>query len=244
MTNFVPSQTQSSIQTARGNFLQAILPPGTSIVQGQLNRVAEPTTANFVVMTYMRQDRLGTNYDTYPDCSFIAAAIGTALTVSSVLIGSLNTPTSLLGTNVAAGTQIVSQTSGTPGGIGVYALSAAQTLASGKFASGQVGLMQSLDVVFQLDVHGPNADSNATVISTFFRDQTAQNYWPNFSPGNLSPMYTSDPTQAPFINDQNQVEYRWVMDAHIGANIMITAPQEYADQLKAAINNPVDTFPT
>ena len=194
------------------------------------------------MMTFLRQDRQATNLNTYEDCSFTASASGTFLTVSAIILGSISPPTLLFGYGVTPGTQIVSQVSGSTGGAGVYTLSTGQSLSSAKFASGQILLTQTMDVVFQLDVHGPNSASNASIISTFFRDQTAITYWQSSGTGGLSPAYTDDPVQMPFVNDQSQVEIRWVVTAHMSANISINAPQDYFDAAIVTIENPVDTF--
>jgi hypothetical protein len=55
---------------------------------------------------------------------------GTTLTVTEVTTGVLTNGQTISGTNVTAGTQILSQLTGTAGGIGTYQVSAAQTVAS------------------------------------------------------------------------------------------------------------------
>lgn len=58
------------------NFLLAMLPAGTEIIQGQANRVPEPLGGDFVVMTAMEMRRLATNVDGY-DMTPLAAAMTT-----------------------------------------------------------------------------------------------------------------------------------------------------------------------
>ena len=55
----VPSPTQSQIMQALRSFLLGVLPTGVPVVLGQINRVAEPKGSDFVVMTPIRQVRLG-----------------------------------------------------------------------------------------------------------------------------------------------------------------------------------------
>lgn len=57
--------TEREILTALRTFILAILPSGVEVVQGQDNRVPEPTSLDFVVMTPLAQQRLSTNVDTY-----------------------------------------------------------------------------------------------------------------------------------------------------------------------------------
>lgn len=61
------SPTEDDVIAAVGNFLLSFLPTGTQVLQGQPNRVAEPTANNFIVMTPTGQQRLSTNVDTQLD---------------------------------------------------------------------------------------------------------------------------------------------------------------------------------
>src|ERR1035437_9600432 len=87
--NFSPSQTQSTIQAALGNFLAMLLGPTFSIDEGQDNLVGEPVGADFIIMTFMTMERQATNLDTYKDCSFIGSINGTGLTVSAIILGKI-----------------------------------------------------------------------------------------------------------------------------------------------------------
>jgi len=62
--------------------------------------------------------------------SFTGSISTTNLTVSSITSGTIVIGQTLSGTSIAAGTVIVSQTSGTAGGVGVYVVNNTQTLAS------------------------------------------------------------------------------------------------------------------
>lgn len=61
---------------------------------------------------------------------FTASITLTAMTVSAVTSGTIYPGMTITGTGVTAGTRIVSQTSGTDGGTGVYVVSVSQTVAS------------------------------------------------------------------------------------------------------------------
>jgi hypothetical protein len=58
---------------------------------------------------------------------FTATASGTNLTVSAVTLGTITSGDTISGTGIPTGTTIVSQTSGTAGGVGVYVTSASTT---------------------------------------------------------------------------------------------------------------------
>lgn len=61
------SLTDTEVLTALRTFLIGILPAGTEVIRGQANRVPEPNSAAFVVMTPLMRERLETNVTTYQD---------------------------------------------------------------------------------------------------------------------------------------------------------------------------------
>jgi hypothetical protein len=228
--------TQSQIQAALRGFLLAVLPPGIEIVEGQDNRVPEPVGPDFVVFTAMSRERISTNVDSWIDCAFAASSVGTTLTVSAMLIGSIAPAATLFGVDVAAGTTITSQISGTPGGVGAYLLSISQNLSSAKMACGIGHYLQPTRVDFQLDVHGPNSADNAQTISTMFRDDYAFQQFKTQA-YDIAPLYADDPKQVPFIDAEQQYETRWIVEACVQANQIVTAAQDFADQLQATLIN-------
>jgi len=151
---------QSDVQTALRAFLAGIL-PGIDIVEGQDNRVPEPSAPDFVVMTAIRRRRIETNVDTCPTNS-----------TESVL--------------------------------------------------------QPTEVVFQLDVHGPESADNAQIITTLFRDSYATTAFAA-SGFDVAPLYADDPRQVPFINAEQQFETRWIVEAFLQANQVVTVPQDSAN---------------
>jgi hypothetical protein len=73
----------------------------------------------------------GIGYGCTP-ASFIATGSGTNLTVSAVSLGMITVGDTLVGPGIPTGTTIVSQTSGTTGGAGVYVTSAATTASAAR----------------------------------------------------------------------------------------------------------------
>ena len=47
----------------------------------------------------------------------------------------------------------------------------------------------------------------------------------------ILPLYVEAPRQAPFTNENQQTENRFIITAHIEANQTVTLPQAFADQL-------------
>jgi hypothetical protein len=66
---------------------------------------------------------------------------GNVLTVSAVGSGSIYPGSTISGTNVASGSQIVAQLSGTPGGVGTYAVSIGEQAVASTTISGTYGLL-------------------------------------------------------------------------------------------------------
>lgn len=233
--------------------LAAVLPATVEIVQAQDNRVPEPQGSDFIIMTPMRRDRLETNVDTPFDCLFTASInaglAGGTMTVTAMTFGTITLGNQVFGTGVAANTLIVSQLSGSVGGTGVYAVNVRQTIHSQTLASGVKDLLQSTRFLVQLDVHGPNSGDNAQVVSTIFRDEygvdlfSAQCLALGLDQSAVVPLYADDPNQVPFINDQDQYENRWVIEAYLQANEHLTTPQQYTDTVIVTNVSVLTAFP-
>lgn len=59
--------TESQALTVLRSFLLLILPAGVDVLKAQINRVAEPNSLDFVMMTVALRERLATNVTTYTD---------------------------------------------------------------------------------------------------------------------------------------------------------------------------------
>lgn len=228
------SITESQTLTALRSFLIAVLPSGTEVVKAQDNRVPEPQGANFVTMTPLFRERIETNVDTYADTAFTGSIAGTTLTVTAMSLGTIAVGAQLLGNNLAANTVVMALGTGS-GGIGTYTVSPSQTVASQVMAAGVQTLLQPTKVTVQLDVHGPVSADNAQIITTLFRDQYAVDQFAT-SGYDVTPLYHSEPRQVPFLNGEQQIEERWVVDAVMQANPALTVPQQFAAQLQSILN--------
>jgi hypothetical protein len=235
VTLFVPTPSETAILTALQAFLLVVLAQyGAEVVQSQPNRVPEPSSDNFVVMTPIYRDRLSTNQDTYSDVSFQASISGTTLTVSKINFGTIQLNATLFGTGVASSTSILTQLSGTTGGVGTYSLSgSAQNVSSEKMAAGVENVLQPIQLDVQLDVHSDDlatAGDMAQMISTLLRDDFAYQFFLGSYPG-ITALYADGPRQMPFVNDQQQVESRYVVTAALQADQVVVIPQQFADTL-------------
>lgn len=237
------SLTQSATLKALRSFLLGVLPAGVQVVRGQDNRVPEPLVDNFVVMTPIRRERLATNVDSYEDAYFTGSIAGGILTVTSLAYGQIVNGRTLFGVNVAANTTIGSQITGAPsGGIGTYNVSPSQTVSSQPMAAGITSLIQETKVTVQLDVHGPASADNAQIISTIFRDEYGITMFDPETSG-VTPLYTDDPRQIPFTNEEQQVENRWIVEAVMQVNPVVTLPLQFADILAIGLINVESVYP-
>lgn len=123
---FVSSSTDGSgraiitFQVARG-----LIVPSQSFAVTATNSVGTPTTATFTIGAGTQPTLSGPTPSN--TVTFTGSISGTTLTVTSVATGSVNTGAVL---QIATPTTIVTQLTGTAGGIGTYTIDVSQTVAS------------------------------------------------------------------------------------------------------------------
>lgn len=231
------SLTEVQTLTALRTFLLSVLPSGVEVVRGLDNRVPEPTGVNFVEMTPILRSRLGTNVDTYQDCAFTGSIAGAALTVTAMSLGTISVGATLFGTGVTAGTMITAQGTGT-GGVGTYTVSQSQTVSSEILACGSKNMLQPTEVRVQLDIHGPASGDNAAIVTACFRDDFAVQSF--LSPGfDVTPLYADEAHQMPFLNGEQQIEERWVIDCVMQCSPVLTVPAQFASGLTIGFGSPL-----
>lgn len=236
--------TQDDIFEILGDFITNVLSPGVVVIQGQINRTAEPAADDFVVMWPLRFPRLATNIDEYIDAVFTGSISGTTLDITAVndkFTGTLKVGSTILGVGVATGTVITALGSGS-GGVGTYTVNNSQTVNSETLAAGTGSLTQKAECVMQVDVHGLNSESNAQIISTTFRDYYATNFFTNENP-NIAPLYADNPEQRPFLNAEQQWEDRYVIEVHMQVNQTVVVPQDFAQQAEVGVVSVDATYP-
>ena len=229
---------ESAITTALGAFLNGIglicTVPQAAVecVLGQGNRVPEPQGPDYVVTWPLRRDRIATNVDEYQDCTFIGSIADEVMTVSVVTLGAIEAGGPVFGPTVAAGTYVVEQSTGPDGGAGTYSVNIPQNVASGPLAGGTKTITQSISLALQMDVHGPNSSDNAQLISTLLRDEYGVDAFAAIEAtgGTVTPLYTSDPKQVPFVNAEKQFEDRYIVEAVLQCDQSVSnVPQQFFD---------------
>lgn len=91
--------------------------------------------------------------------------------------------------------------------------------------------LQPTQVTVQLDIHGPESSNTVQIISTLFRDGYGCDQF-TASGFDVQPLHCSDPRQAPFLNESQQIESRWTIDAVMQANPVVTSQQQFAADLR------------
>jgi hypothetical protein len=81
----------------------------------------------------------------------------------------------------------------------------------------------------QLDLHGPDSCTLATIAAHMWRSNWA---CVNVDSRYISPLFADDPHQAPFINGENQYENRWVVNIYLQANPVVSTPQDFMASLE------------
>lgn len=223
----------SNVQTVSSEVMYG----GVSVVKGQDNLVPEPLDGDFVVMTPITSKRLSWNDVSFADGVFTGSISGSVLTASAVTRGILVPGMFVLDktSELAALTILGSQLTGTSGGIGTYVISPAQTVASEVMYVGR--RLDEIDTQLgvQLDFHGPNATNNVFAVDALFFSEYATNAFAG-SGFDVHPLYAEPPRQSPFINAEQQYEYRWTMDVQLQVNPVVTTPQQFADEVVVVVN--------
>ena len=86
---------------------------------------------------------------------------------------------------------------------------------------------QGTQLDIQLDVYGPSAGDWAQILTTVLRDDVG---CVALAP-TCQPLYADDPIRAPLDSAEEQYEDRWIIQAMIQYNPVVTVPLQYADAL-------------
>ena len=202
------------------------------IVRGQVNRVPQVKNPDNIVMWPLMRTRLETNYELDVDNRLTGSIAGNVMTVSALILGAPIAGLSIFGAGVPAGTQIMAQLTGVPGGVGTYSMTTTASVASTTLYFGTASIQQNIELTVQVDVHGPVSADNAARITTLWRDPFGVNTAAALG-GFIHPLYHDDARQGAFENAENQIEEMWSIDLHMQINPVITVPAQFAGALKA-----------
>jgi hypothetical protein len=235
--------TEAQIFKALGLFLTDVLPASTPVFKAQTNRVPEPRETNFVSMTPILRERLETNVDSYASAQDVQVLTFAVLTTTPVVGDTVvnggatarGVVTAVTGASVTVNT--LAQQYFAIGDVVSNTTHAGVVGTMTGLAYGSATSMQPIKMTIQLDIHGPLAGDNAQVISTLLRDTYGVDQFAT-SGFDVTPLYTSDPKQLPFINGEEQVELRYVVDVALQCNPVVTIPQQYGQTAVIAVQPP------
>ncbi len=104
--------------------------------------------------------------------------------------------------------------------------------------AGTRGVKQAVQYSMQIDCYGPDASDYATTLTTMFRDPYACGLMASYG---CQPLYAEDPTQSALINGEENYEQRYMFNAVLQFNPVVTVSQEFAEHLDPTFVN-VNTF--
>lgn len=232
---------------ALGNFIQAYCTPYPIDVVRALGatepgsnvRVPEPIEGDFAVITSTSQDRLEYNETSFYDAVLVGSIAADVLAVTDVSRGAV--PVGMLLTDrgypdgrIAQGTAIAAQLTGQPGGVGTYRVTVAQTLPSGTLYAGYRSDVVSQEWKVQVDLHGPNSPNNSNVLDALFRSEVGVDFFASQYDG-IAPLNIVSRGLQPFENAEQEVEWRWVLEADLNVVIEVRTPQMFFDEARVAL---------
>lgn len=239
------SITEDQQFTALRGFLLGLVSSTTEVFKAQQNRVPEPRVQDFIVMTPLRIERLGTNLTTLNDAVVVGSIVGSAMDVTTVVSGVLTVGAALTdGTaaRLSGTTSVLAQTSGSIGGTGAYLVAGSQAFPSGLLYAGVRSDQTQTQWTVQLDVHGPESGNNVQRIVSLFRSEAGYDAFID-SGYQVAPLHCDNGSQLPFVNAEKAFEFRWVLDAVMQVNPVVGTQQSFADQLETGLINVDVVYP-
>lgn len=104
----------------------------------------------------------------------------------------------------------------------------------------QYTVEQGIDIPFQVDFYGKHSGTWSATASTLFQDT----YGCDALAPNCQPLYCNEGRMMPLTDEEKAYEERWSLDAHVQWNPVVTATQQYADQLELTLIDATVEFPT
>ncbi len=120
-------------------------------------------------------------------------------------------------------------------------------MGSKTLSSGAKTLEQHAKVTVQMDFHSANdtdAGDMAQTVSTTLRDDFGVQQFANQSPNyGVVPLYADDPKMLPFLNAEQAYEWRFVVEAVLQVNQVVSVSQQFADVVTVDVISVDATYP-
>lgn len=101
-----------------------------------------------------------------------------------------------------------------------------------------ISFEQGMTVVVQLDCYGTLSEDWAVMLATLLRTDYACAV---LDP--VAPLFAKDPMQAALVNAEKQYERRWIVEANLQYNPVVSTPAEFADTLVVNTINVDESYP-
>lgn len=102
-----------------------------------------------------------------------------------------------------------------------------------------IEIEQAIRLTIQLDCYGAASAEWAAILSIVLRDEYSMS---SLAPI-LAPLYTNDPRFAPLIDGEEQYERRWIVEAVMQYNPVVTTPMQFAGEAEATLINVDEAYP-
>lgn len=100
-------------------------------------------------------------------------------------------------------------------------------------------IQANMDYSIQIDCYGPLSSDWAAIISATWRDDYAVN---KMAP-TCAPLYADDPKQLPIVDGEANFEQRWMLNAVLQYNPVVTVPQDFFDNASVEFINVTVEYP-
>jgi len=197
----------------------------TPVIQGDINRVAEPV-GPFILMRRVKENRLNTTIEDYTDtrASFQGSISGTLLTTSSVS-GTIVEGQTVFGVGVPTGVLI------SAAGVDVnhWVLSKNCGVITTEVMRAELAIERferSVECLIQLDFYGDDAGDYAQTIAGVFRSSEAAAFLDEYA---VYPLWEEDAIYAPVVNGEEQYEQRWTVRLHLQYTAVVETVAEFMD---------------
>lgn len=98
---------------------------------------------------------------------------------------------------------------------------------------------QGMTVSVQLDCYGVASGDWAAMLATLLRTPYACDV---LGP-TVAPLFAKDPMQAALVNAEKQYERRWIVEANLQYNPVVSTPAQFADTLEVNTINVDESYP-
>lgn len=103
----------------------------------------------------------------------------------------------------------------------------------------EFSIEQGLELPMQIDCYGKHSGTWASLISTAFQSP----YGCAALAPNCQPLYCNEARMIPLVNEELNYEERWSLDCHLQYDPVVTAPQQYTNELELALKNVTVEYP-